>query len=337
MGQTPGIATEVAVGSTAAVATLAHRPPGSRVGNRVGNRAANDVLARSLLGAARPSGTLWRGTPGAPRRISLFGLAIENTSLDLAAGDLTEAARQGRRLRVVFANAHAINTRHEDDDYRRTVARADLIFADGSGMALAARISGTPLADNVNGTDLFPVLCRKAIARSVTIFLIGGKPGVAAAAARTMADFGMGAAIAGTHHGYFKRGSDEEDRVIGAINASGAGIVLVGFGVPLQDQWAERVAPRLDASVVAGVGGLFDFFSGAVSRSPKILRSLGCEWAWRLAMEPRRMAHRYLIGNAVFIGHAWRAARAATPDVPAPNVVPAMVPARVPRLTRGQR
>jgi len=338
MGQTPGIAAEVAVGSAAPAATLAKSPSGDRVGSRVGNRAANDVLARSLLGAARPSGTLWPGIAGAPRRISLFGLAIENTSLDLAAGDLTEAAREGRRLRVVFANAHAINTLHEDDDYRRTVARADRIFADGSGMALAARISGTPLADKVNGTDLFPLLCRKAIANGVTIFLIGGRPGVAAAAARTIADFGMGAAIAGTHHGYFKRGSDEEDRVIGAINASGAAIVLVGFGVPLQDQWAERVAPRLDASVVAGVGGLFDFFSGAVSRSPKILRSLGCEWAWRLAMEPRRMAHRYLVGNAVFIGHARRAARAATPnDVPAHIGVPVMVPARVPRLTRGQR
>ena len=124
-----------------------------------------------------------------------------------------------------------------------------------------------------------------------------------------LSDFGLGAAIAGTHHGYFVHASHEEDDVIARINGSGAGIVLVGFGVPLQDQWAERNAGRLDAAVVAGVGGLFDFFAGAVSRSPKAMRSMGCEWMWRLAMEPRRMAYRYLAGNTIFLGHAMLEAR----------------------------
>ncbi len=271
--------------------------------------AARGVLARSLLGAAPPSGRLWQGTAGRPHHIDLFDLPIENTTLLEAARDMARAARDGRRMRVVFANAHAINTTYDDVGYRRTVACADRIFADGSGMAAAAQIAGTPLADNVNGTDLFPLLCREAISAGTTIFLLGGKPGIAAAAAQTIADFGMGASIAGTHHGFFKRGSDDEDRVIGLINGSGAGIVLVGFGVPLQDQWAERNATRLDAAVVAGVGGLFDFFAGVVSRSPKIMRSFGCEWMWRLAMEPRRMAYRYLIGNAVFLAHAYAVAR----------------------------
>lgn len=270
---------------------------------------ADAVLAKSLLGAARPSRKLWSGSAGSPRHVPLFGLKIENTTLETASGDLVAAARDGVRQRVVFANAHVINTLFESAAYRRLVANADRVFADGSGMALAAKLARTPLADNVNGTDLFPLLCRDAVAAGVTIFLIGGKPGVAEAAARTIADFGLGAAIAGTHHGYFQRGGDEEDRVIGRINASGASIVLVGFGVPLQDDWAKRVASRLDAGVIAGVGGLFDFFSGSVSRSPRFMRSLGCEWVWRLAMEPRRMAHRYLVGNGVFLARAWRAAR----------------------------
>jgi len=80
--------------------------------------------------------------------------------------------------------------------------------------------------------------------------------------------------------------------------------VLVGFGVPVQDTWVAANAARLDAAVVAGVGGLFDFFAGAVERSPKIMRSFGCEWMWRLAMEPRRMAKRYLVGNALFLRHS---------------------------------
>lgn len=266
------------------------------------------ALARSLLGAARPASSLWAGGADSPRKSRLFGLAIDNTRLERAARDMAQAARDKRAMRVVFVNAHGLNTAMADPSYRATVDTADRIFADGSGMAIASRMCGQPLIDNVNGTDLFPLLCREAIAAGTKIFLLGGKPGIAGRAAASIAEFGMGEAIAGTHHGYFEHGSAEEDRVIGAINASGAGIVLVAMGVPLQDQWARRNASRLDARVVAGVGGLFDFFSGAISRSPKFMRSLGCEWVWRLALEPARMGQRYLIGNAVFLAHAAREA-----------------------------
>lgn len=273
--------------------------------------AANPVakaLARSLLGAAKPASALWSGDAASARKSRLFGLAIDNTRLSLAAREMAQAARDRRTMRVVFVNAHAINTAFADADFKATVASADRVYADGSGMAIAARMCGTPLIDNVNGTDLFPLLCREVIAADAKIFLLGGKPGVAEKAAQTIAEFGMGEAIAGTHHGYFAHGSAEEDRVIGLINASGAKIVLVAMGVPIQDQWAQRNASRLDAPVIAGVGGLFDFFSGSISRSPKFMRTAGCEWVWRLALEPRRMAKRYIAGNVVFLMHAAREA-----------------------------
>jgi exopolysaccharide biosynthesis WecB/TagA/CpsF family protein len=282
--------------------------PASGAGQKNG---AHDALAKSLLGAAKPSSALWQRTEQSARKIRLFGLAIDNTMLGNAARDLMRAASDGRRTRVVFVNAHVVNETQKSAAYHATVASADRIYADGSGMAIAARICEQPLVDNVNGTDLFALLCREAVAQSQTIFLLGGKPGVAAAAAQTITDFGMGAAIAGTHHGYFAPGSADEDQVIAQINASGAGLVLVGFGVPLQDEWVQRHAGRIDAPVIAGVGGLFDFFSGAVSRSPKFMRSIGMEWVWRLALEPRRMAGRYLIGNVVFLAHAVKHRRAA--------------------------
>lgn len=268
-----------------------------------------DMLAHSLLGAAKPGSLLWCGNQDSPRKNRLFGLAIDNTRLEIAAKELAQAASDGRRMRVAFVNAHCINTAAGDASYHATLSSADRIYADGSGMAVAARMCGAPLIDNVNGTDLFALLCRESQFKGAGIFLLGGKPGIAKAAAQTIADFGLGASIVGTHHGYFEHGSADEDRLIGAINASGARIVLVGMGVPLQDRWAERHAIRLDAPVIAGVGGLFDFFSGGVSRSPKFMRTMGCEWVWRLALEPQRMAYRYLVGNAIFLMHAWREAR----------------------------
>jgi len=267
-------------------------------------RAEQRALADSLFGAAKPSSLLWTRTADSGRRVNMFGLNIENTYLVPAARELISAAKEGRRTRAVFANAHVINTIHTDAVYKATVASADRIYADGSGMAIAARIAGRPLNDNVNGTDLFPLLCAEAKKAGVKIFLLGGKPGVAQRAAANVTAFGLGEAIGGVYHGYFVRGSREEDEIIARINASGAGIVLVGFGVPVQDIWIANNAHRLDAAVIAGVGGLFDFFAGTVERSPKIMRSFGCEWVWRLAMEPRRMARRYLIGNAVFLRHS---------------------------------
>ena len=265
-------------------------------------------LEASLLGAAKPSSLLWKAAPDSARRVELFGWNIENRTLPAAASDLVSAAKEGRRTRVVFANAHVVNTAMSDIAYRAAVGSAGRIYADGSGMAIAARLAGRPLAANVNGTDLLPLLCEEAIRSGTKIFMLGGKRGVAAKAAQNLATFGMGAAIGGTYHGYFVPESREEDEAVRRINESRAQIVLVGLGVPMQERWAERNAGRIDAPVIAGVGGLFDFFAGEVSRSPKVMRSIGCEWMWRLAMEPQRMAHRYLVGNTVFLGHALRQA-----------------------------
>jgi exopolysaccharide biosynthesis WecB/TagA/CpsF family protein len=138
----------------------------------------------------------------------------------------------------------------------------------------------------------------------VTIFLLGGCPDTAEMARRRMDGFGLGAAIVGCHHGFFGTGSVSEDAAIAAANASGARIVLVGLGVPLQDEWITRVGDRLKAPVRIGVGGLFDYFAGHVTRAPHVFRVVGCEWVWRLALEPRRMAKRYLVGNVVFLARA---------------------------------
>ena len=151
---------------------------------------------------------------------------------------------------------------------------------------------------------MLPLLAAEAARCGVRIFLMGGIPGAAEKSAECMNRLGLGAAIAGSHHGYFAQGSPDETAVIDEINASGADIVLVGMGVPIQDIWVAANATRLRAPVLIGVGGLFDFYSGAKSRAPRLLRTLGLEWTWRLALEPGRMWRRYLIGNVVFLSHA---------------------------------
>jgi exopolysaccharide biosynthesis WecB/TagA/CpsF family protein len=238
----------------------------------------------------------------ATRDTELFNLSLLDAGRQETAAALVNLADQGVPMVVNFVNAHCVNLATRHDDYAATLQDSDALLPDGSGIRLAARLAGTNTGDNLNGTDLFPHMCECAAARGTPIFLLGGNPGVAAAAAATMQARFPALKIAGTQHGYF--GDDENDRVVDMINASGAAILFVGFGVPRQELWIARHRDRIDAPLLLGVGGLFDYYSGRIPRAPQLLRRLGCEWLWRLLQEPRRLANRYLIGNLVFVGHA---------------------------------
>ena len=111
--------------------------------------------------------------------------------------------------------------------------------------------------------------------------------------------------FAGVRDGCFDLDAGAE-QVVAAINASGADILLVAFGVPRQEKWLERWGEQLAAPVRIGVGGLFDFYSGRIRRAPLWMREIGMEWSFRLLMEPRRLFRRYIIGNPLFL---WRVVR----------------------------
>lgn len=239
-------------------------------------------------------------SPEAINSVRLFGLEIENTTLGNAATWLVAQACKGTPATIGFINAHCVNVLHRAETYFSVLGNFDRLYADGSGMRIAAKVWGTPLSDNVNGTDLFPVLCREAAQKNVSMFFLGGQDGVASTCANRMTSTVDGLNVAGSHVGFFAN-DDEEDWAIARINASGAGILFVGMGVPLQEEWVARNRHRITVPVILAVGGLFDYYSGRIARAPRAIRKIGCEWAWRLAMEPRRLARRYLLGNAEFL------------------------------------
>ena len=92
------------------------------------------------------------------------------------------------------------------------------------------------------------------------------------------------------------------------ITDSQATIVWVGLGTPKQDLVANELAKAIPAHVLA-VGAAFDYLSGNIAESPKLLQALGLEWLYRLIKEPRRLGRRYLIGNYKFLILAFRESR----------------------------
>lgn len=237
------------------------------------------------------------------KRITLFGLDLVQSSLAEIADVLMMRTILGPKTVVQFINAHCVNTLKKSDDYAASLQKADLLLPDGSGMRIASKWSGKGKIANLNGTDLFPELCRRAALHGQSIFALGGRPGIAEKAMQFMRKQTPGLQSAGHHDGFFK--ADEEDALIDAINDSGAAVLLVGLGVPAQEAWIARNRDRLHIPLIMGVGGLFDYYSGRLSRAPKVLRTLGLEWCWRLALEPSRLAKRYLIGNLIFLRHAF--------------------------------
>ena len=241
--------------------------------------------------------------------IPLFGLNIEDTSLTDASARIIHEARTGVRRKIYFVNAHCINIAAANADYLSILQdEGALLFADGSGMRLASRLSGFLLKDNVNGTDLFPLICRDAANAAIKLALLGARPGIAQCCADNMRSQFPGLNIACTHNGYFS--ADDEVEVIKAINDSGAQILFVAMGVPAQEFWIARNADKLRVTTLLGVGALFDFYSGVIPRAPQRMRQLGLEWLFRFIMEPRRMFVRYILGNPVFIIRVlWRRLR----------------------------
>jgi exopolysaccharide biosynthesis WecB/TagA/CpsF family protein len=163
---------------------------------------------------------------------------------------------------------------------------------------------GNGVKDNINGTDLFPLLCERLANTAHSIFLLGAREGVAESTAANMQERYPGLVIAGCQDGYFTPA--EEDMVIDRINASGADVLLVAMGAPQQEKWIAKNRERLNVSLLMGVGGLFDFYSGRISRAPVWMREVGLEWVWRLLQEPGRMWRRYVIGNPLFLYRVWR-------------------------------
>jgi N-acetylglucosaminyldiphosphoundecaprenol N-acetyl-beta-D-mannosaminyltransferase len=248
---------------------------------------------------AVPVAFLGGGATTAPPELHFLGVDIDNLTMAEASAQIVAFAQGAEPIQVCFVNADCVNITFADDEYRANLARARLVLADGIGVRLAGTILNQNIRENINGTDMLPFLCAAAEQADVSLYLLGGQPGVPEGVAQWMADRYPKLRIAGLHHGFFSK--HEEAGMVQEIAASGAGILLVAFGTPLQERWIMAHRRELGPMVSIGVGGLFDFYSGRIPRAPIWIRELGIEWCYRFYREPRRMWRRYFVGNAVFL------------------------------------
>jgi N-acetylglucosaminyldiphosphoundecaprenol N-acetyl-beta-D-mannosaminyltransferase len=223
----------------------------------------------------------------AVRSIEVLGCRVDDVTMDEAVALCERAIAHGRPAHVVTPNAEIVVAAQRVADLRELINRSVLSVPDGAGLLLAGRLLGTPLREQVTGTDLSYRLAERAAARGYRLFLLGAQPGVAAAAAAALRRRYPALEVAGTFAGRAGPEGDAETRA--AVAAAGrVDVLLVAYGAPRQERWIARNQAALGVPLALGIGGVFDFMSGRVPRAPAWLRRAGFDWLYRLARQPWR-------------------------------------------------
>ena len=240
--------------------------------------------------------------PHAPR-VQILGVPVDPLTVDGLHERLLAFVREGARATVLHVNVQGVNLAQQHDWFARILRQADIVFCDGYGVILGARLLRQHIPQRITYADWTWQLADFCRHEGLSLYLLGGRRGVAETAARNLVARVPGLEIAGAHHGYFDKRprSAASVDVVAAINAARPDILLVGFGMPIQERWVADHRALLDAPVVLTAGAAFDYISGTLRRPPAWMQRRGLEWLGRLFIEPRRLAGRYVLGNPQFV------------------------------------
>ncbi len=216
-------------------------------------------------------------------------------------GRIEQWRRHRERHYVTLTPPHSVLMCYRDLELKEATTAADLTLPDGVGIILAAELLRYPHSGRVTGPTLMLKLCDWGRGKGLRHFFYGGSLGVADLLADRLSRQFPGLSVAGSYCPPFRRLDSEEDaQVIGYINSCAPDIVWVGLGSPKQEKWMREHRGKISAAALIGVGAAFDFHSGRAKWAPYWIRKMGIEWAYRLAMEPKRMWRRN-VNSFVFL------------------------------------
>lgn len=235
------------------------------------------------------------------------GIRIDAVTPDEALDRLLDLARSKDGRAVHLCNAYTLSLALRQPEVRSALEHGDLNLPDGTPVIWVGRRVGFPwLLRRVYGPDLMLAAARAGRELAVRHYLYGSTPAVLEGLVARLAQLAPGIQIVGIESPPFRPlTSREEAELVERIRLARPDILWVGLGTPLQDIFVSRFRDQLGATLVA-VGAAFDFIAGTKAQAPIWMRDHGLEWAFRLAIEPRRLWRRYLFGNARFLRTTWR-------------------------------
>lgn len=252
-------------------------------------RAALESTARELR---RQQGQYVR------ERVEILNIPIDNISVN----DFLNQLQSG----VVFTpNVDHLMKLQKDDDFVSAYHKADFRVCDSQVLLMASKFLGRPIQAKISGSDLFPMFCEHHRHNdNIKIFLLGGAEGVAdQAKERINARIGREIVVQAHSPSFgFEKNEEECDRILEMIRQSPANVLVVGVGAPKQEKWIAKYKDHLPSiDIFMAVGAAIDFEAGNKPRAPELISTLGLEWLYRLASEPKRLWKRYLLDDFPFL------------------------------------
>lgn len=233
------------------------------------------------------------------KTVNVLGVSVDGyTKAELTASFLA-ILKSHQRGWVSYVNVHTIDIANHLPWYKQFILDALIRYCDGEGVRFGAYLLGEHIPERITLSYYINDLASAAVAHNLNIFLLGGTQAVAELAAKRLKELYPTIKLSGYHHGYFSE--RENNSVINMINATQPDILLLGMGVPKQEEWTKENFDKLNAKIIWMGGGFLDTLSGKIKRCPQWLSEIGFEWLFRFIQEPRRLWKRYLIGNPLFL------------------------------------
>lgn len=219
------------------------------------------------------------------KRLNILGVGVDTFNMKEATDFLMSAIEEDGLTSVYTPNSEIILHAYKNPDYCKVLNRAALVTPDGIGVVYASKILKRPLPERVSGFDLANELLKECAPLGKTLYLFGGKPGVADKASEKIKELYPGINVVGISDGYFD--AEKEKQIIADINEKSPDILFVCLGFPKQERWIDTHSD-IKAKIAMGIGGSLDVFAGEVKRAPKFFQKCGLEWFYRLIKQPSR-------------------------------------------------
>lgn len=235
-------------------------------------------------------------------RVVLCGIGFDPVREADVVRHVVAALAAGHGGQIVTPNVDILRRALRDRESRVRVSSANIVVADGKPLIWASKFAGRPLPERVTGADLIWSLSAALAEQGNSVFLLGGRPGVALRAQQVLRQRMPDLAVVGAlspPFGFDTR-PEQFQAVCDAVVAARPDLVYVGLGFPKQERVIARLRHRLPRSWFLGCGAAIGFVAGAHQRAPRWMQQAGLEWAHRLAAEPRRLASRYLVHDLPF-------------------------------------
>lgn len=265
--------------------------------------AGNAVVIYSLSNSvpASVANGLGKSRANVPR-VNVLGVGISVLNLETACSLMADAIRERRKGYICVTGVHGVSEAQEDSDFRRILNEAFLCTPDGMPMVWLGKWNNREM-DRVYGPDLMELALERGIPLGWRHFFYGGAPGVTQELKEKVEQRFRGAQIVGMYTPPFRPlNADEERELTDLVERCKPDIVWVGLSTPKQEKFMAAYLPKLNATLMVGVGAAFDFHSGRVKQAPRWMQRSGTEWFYRLCQEPRRLWKRYLKNNPLFVG-----------------------------------